>query len=230
MELSELEIGTKLELELLNEEGTKLEPTLVSKFEWSLGIHEAVIAAPIFEGKVIPIQIDTMMNVYFTKRREKDINLFMFSAAVKGREMSENLHLLRVEQQGEIVKVQRREYFRLDCLVKVQYRLVESLNTEYNEDNPFKKTFANNLSGGGICLMLEDKIEVGKLIECEIFNDQSRKVRFFGKVIRYERTGRDGNYKFEAGIAYIKINDNDRDAVVRYIFEEQRKLRKKGLI
>ena len=78
--------------------------------------------------------------------------------------------------------------------------------------------------------MLEEKVEVGKLVECEVFTSQDKKVRFFGKVIRYERSELEGRFKYEAGIAYIKINDNDREAVVRYIFNEQRKLRKKGLI
>lgn len=230
MKLSELEIGTKLELELFNSIGLKLEPLLVSEFEWYVEAHDAAIAAPIFEGNIYPVEIGTVLNAYFVSRKENVINLYKFSAMVKGRQISENLQLLIVELQSEIIKVQRRDYFRLDCLVQVQYKLVESFKTEYNENIPFKKTFANNLSGGGMCLMLEDKIEVGKLIECEIFNEQSRKVKFFGKVVRYEKTETKGKYKYEAGIAYIRINNIDRETVVRYIFEEQRKLRKRGLI
>lgn len=230
MDLSDLEIGTKLKLELFDEAGKRIEPALVSEFEWSVGIHEAIIAAPIFEGNIFPIQTGTVLNVYFLNKWENVINLYKFSAMIKGRELTENIHLLRVELIGEIVKVQRREYYRLDCLVQVQYRLVSSLQAEQNQDIPFKKTFANNLSGGGICLMLEEKIEVGRMVECEIFKDHDKKVRFFGKVIRYEKNDMEVKYKYEAGIAYIKIHDNDRETVVRYIFDEQRKLRKKGLI
>jgi len=230
VELSDIDAGTKLELELFDEAGNRLEHTMISKFEQVLESHEAVIAAPIYEGNIVPMQIDTVFNVYFTNRRRNDINLFVFSALVKNRVILDNLHFLEIEQQGEILKVQRREYYRLDCLLKVQYRQVKSINKEYNEDIPFKKTFAKNLSGGGISLMLEEKIEVGKILECEIFNEQSRSVRFFGKVLRFERTGMEDRFKYEAGIAYIKINNSDRDAVVKYIFDEQRKLRKKGLI
>lgn len=230
MELSELEIGTKLELELFDDTGIRLDQTHVSEFEWFAGIQEAIIAAPLFEGNVFHIRIGAMMDVYFIKRRENDINLLKFRAVVKGREISENLHLLRIELRGKIERVQRREYFRLDCSVQVQYRIVDSLNAVHNEDIPYKKTIANNLSGGGISLKLEDMIEVGRLVECEIFTDQSRKIRFFGKVIRYEKSDMEGKFKYEAGIAYIKINNKDREAVVRYIFNEQRKLRKKGLI
>jgi c-di-GMP-binding flagellar brake protein YcgR len=230
MNISELEIGTKLELELFNETGDRIEHVLVSEFEWLTGSNEAVIAAPIFEGSVVPLHNGMVMNVYFIIRRENDIHLYKFGAVVKAREMSDNLHLLRIELQGELEKVQRRSYYRLNCSVQLNYRIVDSMNEVYNDNIPFKKSFSNNISGGGISFMLEDKVEVGKLVECEVFTSQDRKVRFFGKVIRYERSELEGRFKYEAGIAYIKINDNDREAVVRYIFNEQRKLRKKGLI
>lgn len=230
MNVSELEIGTKLELEVFREDGTKAEPLLVSEFEWFAGSSEAVIATPIFEGSVIPLHSGTLLNVYFIKRRENDIQLYKFESRVVGRETSDNLHLLRIEISGGIEKVQRRNYYRLNCSLQAQYRIVDYLNDMYNENIPFKKTITNNISGGGVSLMLEDRIEVGKLIECEVFTGQEKKVRFFGKVIRYDRTELDGRFRYEAGVAYIRIQDNDREAVVRFIFDEQRKLRKKGLI
>ncbi len=230
MNISELEIGTKLELELFNEAGDRIEQVLVSEFEWHTGSHEVIIAAPIFEGSVVPLHLERVINVYFIKRKEDDIHLYKFKAVVKSREMSENLHLLRVEMLGELEKVQRRSYYRLNCSVQLQYRIVDSMNEVYNDNIPFKKSFSNNISGGGISIMLEEKVEVGKLVECELYTSQDKKVRLFGKVIRYERSETEGRFKYAAGIAYIKINDNDREAVVRYIFNEQRKLRKKGLI
>lgn len=230
MNISELEIGTKLELELFNEAGDRIDQVLVSEFEWHSGSNDIIIAAPIFEGSVVPLHFGTVMNVYFIKRREDDIHLYKFRAIVRARELAGNLHLIRVEMQGELEKVQRRSYYRLNCSVQIQYRIVDSMNEVYNDNIPFKKSFSNNISGGGISLMLEEKVEVGRLVECELFTSQDKRVRFFGKIIRYERSELEGRFKYAAGIAYIKINDNDREAVVRYIFNEQRKLRKKGLI
>lgn len=230
MKLSELEIGTRLEMELFNDDGTRFEPTLVSEMEWSVGTDGAVIAAPIFEGKVFPVQIGTVMNVYFLNNKEAAKNLYKFKAVAKSREMTGNLHLLGVELQGEIEKVQRRKYFRLDCSLQVKYRQVDSINAVHNKDIPFKKTIANNISGGGINLMLEDMIDKHSFVECEIFSDHSRKVRFFGQVIRCEKRDIKEKFKYDAAIAFIKINEIDREVIIRYIFKEQRRLRKKGLI
>lgn len=230
MNISELEIGTKLELELKGNTNGKKGLVLVSEFEWFAGENEAVIAAPIFEGSIVPLHLGTVMDVYFIKKRENDYSLYKFNAAVIGREVSDNLQMLRIQLRGELENVQRRNYYRLNCSVQVQYRIVEEMNDELNEGIPYKKTFTNNISGGGISLMLEEKIEVGRILECEMEAGQDKIIKFFGKIIRYERSELEGKFRFEAGIAYIRINDNDREAVVRYIFEEQRKLRKKGLI
>lgn len=229
MKLSELEIGTKLELELTDVDGARLEPIMVSEFEWFAERNEAVIAAPIFEGSVVPLHIGTIMNVYFIEKRENDIYLYKFAAVVKARETSDNLQLLRIEITGDLEKVQRRNYYRLSCSVEVRYRIVDYLNEVYNENIPFKRTFTNNISGGGVSLMLEDKVDLGSIVECEIYTAREKMLRFFGKVVRYEKNENEGKFKYEAGIAYVRINDNDRETVVRFIFDEQRKMRK-GLI
>jgi c-di-GMP-binding flagellar brake protein YcgR len=230
MELSELEIGIRLEMELFNDDGTRFEPALVSEMECCAGAHEAVIAAPILQGKVFPVQIGTAMNLYFLNKKDAAINLYKFSAVVKSREMSGNLLLLRVEQQSEIEKVQRRMFFRLDCSIQVQYRQVDSIKTEHNEDIAFKSTITDNISGGGLSMKLEEKIDTDSLLECEIFTSHNKKVRFFSRVIRCEKIDMEGKSKYKVAIKYVKITEKDREAIVRYIFNEQRRLRKKGLI
>ncbi len=231
MDLSEVEIGTKLELELFDNTGERLEPTLVSQFEWLEAKNLAAIAAPIFEGRIVPLPNYSELGIYFTKRTGSLPNLYKFNAIIRSRIVSDNLHIMIVEKQGDIMNVQRRNYFRLDCFVEVRYRILDPEGDDkYDKDKAYINTWANNLSGGGVCLILEEKVPAGTIVECEMFSDTSRPVKFFGKVIRFEETGKDGKYKFEAGIAYIEISDNDREVIVRYIYEEQRKLLRKGLI
>jgi c-di-GMP-binding flagellar brake protein YcgR len=230
MNITELQIGTKLELEPFNEDGIKLDYTLVSEFEQAYSENIAIIAAPIHEGYIYPVRIGTVMNIHYSQKYENDYNLFMFKAKVIGRETSENLALLKVEIIGEIKKIQRRNYYRLECSIPVQFRIVNSYNSEYNKGIPFQKTIATDLSGGGIGLRLEERIEIGKLLECEILTEESKTIKFCGKLVRYYKNDVEGKFKFHAGVSYIKISNNDREAVVKYIFTEQRKMRKKGLI
>jgi len=231
VKLSDIEMGTKLELELFDKDGEKLETTLISEFEWLEDESLAAIAAPIFEGHIVPLPIYSELGIYFIKRIGSLPCLYKFNAIIQSRSVIDNLHILMVEKQGDIIKVQRRNYFRLDCFVDVRYRIIDPEgDATRNKEKTYINTLANNVSGGGVCLLLEEKLPAGAIIECEMFCDTSRKVRFYGKVVRFEEKGKEGKYKFEAGIAYIEISDYDREVIVRYIYEEQRKLLRKGLI
>ncbi len=229
MELRDLETGTRLELEPVGREDDNNSTIYVSRLEWLEGENTAVIDAPINKGNVIPLEPDSLFDVYFLSRKRKMINLFKFRAVVKGRLIIDNLHVLVIVKNSDIVRVQRRSYFRLDCFMEVRYRLLGAFNSRNNDDIPFRTTMANDLSGGGIRLLLDEKLDPGTLVECELFGEQTRAVKFRGVVVRYDDTDNGGQYKYTAGIAYIDIEDADREAVIRYIFREQRRLLSKGL-
>lgn len=230
MNISELEIGTKLELELYDEDGIRLDYTLVSELEWVNSDNEAIIAAPIHEGVVFPISVGTLINVYFTKTNDDRQQLYFFKAEITGRDKSDNIALLKIKLTSGIQRMQRRKYYRLPCAMQVRYRVIDSMNPERNEGIPFRNTIASNLSGGGIGLLLENKIEIGKLIECQINGIKDLTLTFYGRAIRYEKTNMESRYKYEAGIAFVRINNKDREDLIKHIFSQQRILRKKGLI
>lgn len=230
MDLSELEVGSKLELELFDNNGVRAQKTLISEYEWMVDDDTIAIAAPISERKIVPVPAGSSMNIYFLKQYDSDINLYKFRAIVKNRYDADNLKVLLVTKEGEITRVQRRNYYRLDMLLEVSYRSIGPGRGGYTGDKQFKKSLAVNLSGGGICLLLDDEFEAGDLIECEMTFDRIKNIKFCGKVVRFDESDREGRYKYKAGVAYIEIDENDRETVVRYIFQEQRKLLRKGLV
>ncbi|HEY8349316.1 MAG TPA: PilZ domain-containing protein [Clostridia bacterium] len=227
MELADIETGTRLELE--PENSTYADKTvLVSSFESAEGNDTALITAPIFEGRIVPLDRDSVYNVCFLKKEGKLLNLYKFSAVIRERLVVDNIHLLLIEKQGEITRIQRRSFFRLDCYVDVRYRVVSSFYSGSNSDIPFRKTITSDLSGGGIRLLLDEKLGPGTYLECELFSETDRKIRFYGKVVRFENVESQGKYRYAAGVAYVDIDEKDREEVIRYIFSEQRKLLKKG--
>jgi c-di-GMP-binding flagellar brake protein YcgR len=228
MELSDIEIGTKLEIEVNTADDER--PVYASQFEWYEKDDTAAIAAPIYEGKIVPVETGTLIDIYFIRRTGKLTALNKFEAIVRGRSIEDNLHILLIEKLGEIVRIQRRSYFRLDVLLEVRYRVVPFFGGEYDADTPYARTLATDLSGGGISLILRDKLEKGSFIEGEIFNGQNEKISFRGKTARCERMLRDSRYKYIAGIQFVDISDSSRENIIRYIFSEQRKLINKGMI
>lgn len=230
MELSQVKVGTRLELEILDEDGLRAAPIMLSKFEGAEDESHAVVAAPIFQGNIYAVSLDAELDVYFVYKRGISSNRFKFRAKVKDRISIGNLQFLKLELLEKISPAQRRNYFRLEYFTEVEYRVVNSLDPQSNVDIPFKRTLTSNLSGGGIGIMLEEKIDLGSLVECIIKTDESKEVRFFGCVKRFEEKDIKGRLKYIIGIAYIKINDDDKEAVIKFIFNEQRKMRRRGLI
>jgi c-di-GMP-binding flagellar brake protein YcgR len=232
MKLNDLIPGIKLELELYNKDGDVIMPAFVSEFEWAENEYTAVIAAPIREGIIYPVPVGSHMEIFFAFKYEEPnrIEMYKFKAKVIRRKTVDNIALLDIEQASEIEKIQRRQFFRFDCSIPIRYRQVISLNKEQNEGIPFKKAYTRDLSAGGLCFKTEEKLEMDKTLEVEIFLEENLVKTFYGTIVRVSKLeGLERNF-YEIGIWFKKVESKEREAIVKFIFIEQRKLIKKGLI
>ena len=227
MKFVEVETGTKIELELFNKLGETVKPVLVSQYEWMENTNTAIIDAPIQAGTVYPVRIDTLMYVYFIHKGD----LYRFKAKVLDRGLRENLALLKIGVCSDIERIQRRQFYRFECTLPIRFRMVDSFDPGLNVKIPFKNAVTEDISGGGLCVILgDDKLTADELIECELQLEEKSTIRFFGKVVRANALEPGDRYKYRAGIRFKKIEDRDREIIISYIFQQQRKLRKKGLI
>ncbi|HHX17261.1 MAG TPA: flagellar brake protein [Clostridium sp.] len=222
MNFDQLKLGMKVEMVLSDEEES---PKFVSQFEGTCSDGIYYVSAPIYEGKIYPIAIGTKLDMYFVEKE----NFYKFRAKVLDRSRKAAISLLKIEALDEIKKIQRRGFFRFECMIPINYKVVKSSKTNFNKDEGFKKTITRDLSGGGTCIKLTEKLNVGDIIECEMLLSDFDKVSFLGKIVRIIECEIDkGIYKYEAGVLFQKIDDKSREKVISYIFQEQRKLIKKG--
>lgn len=220
MRLDQLVIGLKLELVEYKDGGAS--NTFVSQYEGSEG-NALLVATPIFEGRLYPIGMGTKLTVYYLY---KD-NLYKFAAKVIGRENRHNISVLKLEPLSDIEKVQRREFYRFDCMLPVNYRVVSSLKDENRGE--YISTITADLSGGGLCIKLKESIEKESLVECQLFLKQNTAIHFIGRVVRLTKyNGKKGDYTHEVGVLFEKIDSRDRERIISFIFEQERKLIKKG--
>lgn len=231
MEISDLKTGIKLEIELENDSHQEGSGKLISKLQVKKK-GSLMIDAPFSGALINPLHTGIGINVYFTKRSSAQIDLYRFKARVTGRERAGKLLLLQIVAESDIQMVQRRQFYRLECTLPVRYRLVGEKDCRKGIDTgtEFFKAYTKDISGGGVCVNTEEKLEISRIIECEVFLQEDNPVRFYGNIVRTETNAPDSKYKYLAGVAFRKIEDKDREAIIRFIFEQQRKLRKKGLI
>lgn len=228
MNIKDLKLGTKLELEIYNDDNEKITPSFASKLEGVPEENIAIVSAPIFEGNLYPVHIDWLMNVYFLHGGD----LYYFPAKVLGRETDGHLAYLKLEILGKTEKIQRREFFRFECSIPVRYRVLAYQSETNGEEVPMNEGVTRDLSGGGMCIKLNEELKVNDLLEIEFELEQAKKrnIHVTGKVVRFSRRHEDPKYGYEAAVVFKKIRNTDKEAIVRFIFEEQRKLRSKGLI
>lgn len=114
MELTDIATGTRLELEPEYGMDSEKKRVYVSSFECAEGRDTALITAPISEGRLIPLEKGSVYNVCFLNKAGKLIDLYKFRAVIREGMVIDNMHLLRIEKLGEIVRIQRRSFFGLE--------------------------------------------------------------------------------------------------------------------
>ncbi|HHW56566.1 MAG TPA: flagellar brake protein [Clostridia bacterium] len=171
-----------------------------------------LIDTPVYSGHLVPVRIGSIIQViYFTKQ-----GLFAFHAKVLNR-FSGKLPLLEIVPITGVERLQRRQYFRLEKLIPFTYTIGG------NEEKIYKGII-QDISGGGLKCRVDNKLEVGTVINCTFNLDEEITVN--GKVVRYEELLEKG---YEVGICYLDIDEKTREKIISYIFEEQRKNRQKGI-
>ncbi|RCX15533.1 c-di-GMP-binding flagellar brake protein YcgR [Anaerobacterium chartisolvens] len=234
MKITDLEPGIKLEMELYDRDGKAMEPILISEFEWAEDDGFAVIAAPIHEGIIYPVHTGTVIDIFFGYKlnNARGMNMYKLRARVRGRRVVDNIALLEIIPEGEIEKIQRRQYFRFSCSTAVYYRALVLSGKEETADGgeEYKRALAVDLSGCGMRMLTVERLEYGTFLEIEIKLNDNISLKLPGKVVRVTPIENNDSFKYEEGIWFKKIDSKHREEIIRYIFQEQRKLRKKGLI
>ena len=176
------------------------------------GDRTAKIAMPISEGKVIPLEIDDDYHLCFFTNS----GLYQCTARIK----------------------KRYTEYRLDCLFPIRYRIVPKeqfeKKNEAEQDNEkdeilWEEGTISDLSGGGIRFhgnvecKKEDLVEIvlplslqSGIVPLSLYMKVVSCVHFEGSRVAYETRGE-----------FLDINEKERETVIKYVFEEQRRRMRK---
>ncbi len=225
MKLTDIAVGTKLEIIAYNRSGKEVKPSFISQVE-EIGDNTMLIAAPIYEGRIIPFHTDTVLKIVFCDLK----GFFSFRGKVEGRGRKKNVIILQIQVVSEFNKIQRREYFRFDCVLPIRYRVVDEEEMMEEENNtPFHEGLTRDISGGGLGIITKDRQLINEIVEfqLELKNDSS--ISGYGKVVRSRLSERDIT-RFDTGILFTGISKINREKIIQFIFKQQIKLKQKGML
>jgi c-di-GMP-binding flagellar brake protein YcgR len=221
----------------LIEENSVFAKTLISQIYDMIDETQLKIAMPIVEGRVIPLPTNARFDVcFFTSG-----GLYKSKFVVLDRFKENGLYVLVVELVSELKKYQRRQYYRLECTMDIEYLVVENeLVDSLKDDEEYVKEILDgsqlnkgiviDISGGGIRFASRDKLDCNSTVLVKIniaISDGKSVYGVLGKVLNSSRMI-NNELMYEQRIEYSDIQNGDREIIIRYIFEQERRMRQKN--
>ncbi|MCR5691084.1 MAG: flagellar brake protein [Eubacterium sp.] len=223
MAKSPVEIGDRLELTHTFSAMNRAlsENTYSSQLLDYDGFRAAKISMPIYEGRVVPLEIDDEFSLLFFSKK----GLYQCEAKVINRYAEKNIYMIEMEFITVLKKFQRREYYRLDCMVQVAFSIEDD---DKNIGEPIGGIMFD-LSGGGLRLRCKTAVKPGNRILVTLplaleKGDRTRKI--FMKIIACE-TIEAGRGIYELRGEFEDLTEGEREDIIRFIFEEQRRRMRK---
>ncbi len=219
MNSSELKIGDKIYISKVEYPANQHSSQILD----ILNDREYIIAGPIRRSTIIYIRPNTVIEVKYNKEK---IGKFVFRALVK-EVWEKGIYKLKIEILSDITKIQERSFFRLPISIQVE----KEHNIEKEDNGAAEKEvcISGDISGGGMKFFSNFRHEKFERLRLNL-TIKGIVISTIGEVVRVsEFKSNDHKYKYEIGVKFVDIDNYSRDAIIKYIFEQQRELRKKRI-
>jgi c-di-GMP-binding flagellar brake protein YcgR len=230
-----IEAGNKLEIQQVDRvKDTNEHKIYETKVYEVISDDRLEILMPMEQSKLILLPVDSEYDLCFTT-----INgLYQCFARVIDRYKENHIYLLLCELTSNLRKFQRREFYRLSCALNMESRPLEQEEVEtFEQDHtllspglPLRRSIVVDISGGGLRFVSNYAYETEMMLQCKYslsIDGKFKEYDLVGKVLDViESPNKPG--VFEHRVQYVDIDTEDREEIIRFIFEEERKWRKKG--
>ena len=114
-----------------------------------------------------------------------------------------------------LVPEERRKFARLNTLTDITYNRKHPLDER-------RLTLSKNISKGGICFIAYEELEEREVLDLNIYLPEDKKpIRVSGRVAWVKEFiigDQPKNRRFDVGIEFIGIGDEDKNKIDKYIF------------
>lgn len=230
--------GCKIELQAvsrgISESEDAVKKTYCSQVYDVISEDRMEITMPMEQTKLILLPVDGEYDVTFYTEQ----HLYQCFMRIIDRYKSDNVYILVVEMISNLRKYQRREFYRFSCalemcarpLVEKEVKAVEQQEAQFLTPGlPLKRSIIVDISGGGLRFMSSQRYEPESLIYCtyHLFVDnKSKECEIIGKILSVKEV-ENKKGTFEHRVQYVNLNVGGREEIIKYIFAEERKNRRR---
>ena len=205
------------------------------------------VTMPIEAGKLVTLSVgERYWMVFYTHS-----GIYQTKALIVAREKQGNVHVMIVKALTELERIQRRQFYRIECVLNVEYRIMNDIESKGYEilrtkayktmedrlkikrllvptGNEWHKGVAIDISGGGMRFNTEVKHENPLYLELRFslnIGNVTKEICTPARVIRYVKV-KNMQEMYEFRIEFVEIQTKQREDVVQYVFNEDRNRRK----
>lgn len=179
-----------------------------------MGDEEMFVYIPIHKGKYFLLnKLKKLKMIYVNSKK----NVYSITGRVDGMFKVDGIPCYRVIDIEEKMKVQRRNFFRFPLLIDGEIIFEDSAEALVVKD----------LSAGGLCGIIKKTVEVGTEIGVMI-PIEGKTLKLQSEVLSCNLM-KDSLYKHLIRLKFTNITDSERKIILNKLFDEQRKMKRKGL-
>lgn len=208
-------IQQKVDLQILAGPHAATYSTVVDDLD-STGI---TVVHPLLGGRPVPLERGDTVRVEYAQSGSARI---AFASTVEAVHRTP-YPVIRLAHPDpiRIARFQQRSFYRLPIAMAVRYREVPDPGL------PLKQGESVDLSASGMQVVLPDVLEGGDRLEIA-FTLDGRPYQVEAEVVRLVRSL--GPFRFIYGLRFLGIDEQQRQAILRFIFAQQREMRRQGLL
>lgn len=215
--------------------GEAAEKSYTTKIYDIISEDQIEILMPMEQSKIILLPVDGEYDLFFYT----EYGLYECLGRIKDRYKTNNVYILLIELQTNLRKYQRREYYRYSCVLDMDVRVIcdEEITTTSDQADtfrlvpglPLKRSIIVDISGGGLRFVSDYQYEKGSYILVKynlLVKGREKCYEIVSKILDVRKIeSRNGG--FEHRVQYVNLNNKDREEIIQFIFDEERKNRQR---
>ena len=227
--------GDRVDLEMLSvdEEGKSEKKYHITKVYDVTDEGFVEVVMPTEQTRMIILSQGAQYEMFFYAGR----GLYSCIGEVITRRNDESVAVAVLEPVTELAKKQRREYYRYSCAIGMMARQLPDWEEKtYLEQSkldimaePAERGVIVDISGGGMRFVSQSDYELGRLVHSRFVLDLREGRRTYDAVVRLitaePMPNQPANREYRGQFLYME--NGAREEIIRFIFEEERKTRKR---
>ena len=203
------------------------------------------IVVPTYKGHSVPLTIDEIYELHFLAKS----GLYRCRGKIISRGKVGNIATAVVKFISDLEKVQRRQYYRMSCLMPMYYAVLDDsykqlyiekkkgLSLEQkkdiasklaNQEFIFQKAIVLDISGGGLRFNSKTQQKAGDvyLLQPELPEALRRKIPYLlGRIVSSKLLS-EVPLLYDNRVSFVGLTNSEREEIITYIFKEERNKQK----